>query len=191
VTAGQNVGKVRKNLETSQIHLTGLDGSESAIDLVDRRGLSIVELLVAVVLIAVGALAAIVVQRTSVKENQRIYSREVAASLARQLLESVESLSYEPTSGTFANCLNATASAATFVAPCSALSFSNPLNAQGQTVAAGGYTRQWSIVNNGSASDATTAIFKTIRVRVQWDDRGQTQQVIFATDKGLTYPTSP
>ena len=47
-------------------------------------------------------------QRTGVKENQRTYSREVAASLARQLLEEVDSLSYEPTSGTYANCLNAT-----------------------------------------------------------------------------------
>ena len=158
---------------------------------VDSRGISIVEVLAAVVLISVGALAALVVQRASVKENQRTYSREAASSLARRLLESVESLSYEPTSGTFANCLNGTASATTFVTPCSAVSPSNPLNAQGQTLAAGGYTRQWSIVNTGSASNATTAIFKTIRVRVQWNDRGQTQQLLVATNKGLTYPTSP
>jgi hypothetical protein len=115
----------------------------------------------------------------------------VAASLARQLLESVESLSYEPTAGTFANCLNTTASSTTFVNPCAALGPANPLNAQGQNVAAGGYTRQWSIVNNGSPADVSTAIFKTIRVRVQWNDRGQTQQLIVATNKGLTYPTSP
>jgi Tfp pilus assembly protein PilV len=157
----------------------------------NSRGISILEVLVSVVLIAVGALAAIVIQRTSIKENQRTYSREVAASLARQLLESVESLSYEPTAGTFANCLNATASSTTFVNPCAALGPANPLNAQGQTVAAGGYTRQWSIVNNGSPANVSTAVFKTIRVRVQWNDRGQTQQLIVATNKGLTYPTSP
>lgn len=154
-------------------------------------GLSIIEVLVAIVLIAVGALAAIVVQRTSIKENQRTYSREVAASLARQLLESVDSVSYEPTSGTFAGCLNATGSTSTFVDPCAALSASNPVNAQGQTVAAGGYTRQWSIVASGSPANATTPVFKTIRVRVQWNDRGQTQQLVIATNKGLTYPTSP
>jgi Tfp pilus assembly protein PilV len=161
------------------------------IDVYNCRGSSIVEALVGVVLIAVGALAAIVMQRTSVKEDQRTYSRQVAASLARKLLESVESLSYEPTSGTFANCLNATASATTFVDPCLALSVANPLNAQGQTLAAGGFTRQWSIVNNGSPSDATAATFKTIRVRVQWNDRGQTQQLTIASNKGLTFPTSP
>jgi Tfp pilus assembly protein PilV len=163
---------------------------------VDRRrngpsGISIIEVLVSVSLIAVGALAAIVVQRASTKENQRSYSREVAASLARQLLESVESLSYEPTTGTFANCLNATASATTFVDSCAALSPSNPLNAQGQTVAAGGYTRQWSIVANGSPANMATPVFKTIRVRLQWNDRGQTQQLVIATNKGLTYPISP
>jgi Tfp pilus assembly protein PilV len=157
----------------------------------NSRGSSIIEALVGVVLIAVGALGAIVMQRASVKEDQRTYSRQIAASLARELLESVESLSYEPTSGTFANCLNATASATTFVDPCSALSPANPLNARGQAIAAGGYTRQWSILNNGSPSNATAATFKTIRVRVQWDDRGQTQQLTIAANKGLTYPTSP
>jgi Tfp pilus assembly protein PilV len=157
----------------------------------DSRGTSIIEALVAVVLIAIGALAAIVMQRASVKEDQRTYSRQIAASLSRKLLESVESLSYEPTSGTFANCLDATASATTFVDPCSALSAGNPLNAQGQTIATGGFTRQWSIVSNGSPSNATAATFKTIRVRVQWNDRGQTQQLTIASNKGLTYPTSP
>jgi Tfp pilus assembly protein PilV len=157
----------------------------------NSRGSSIIEALVGVVLIAVGALAAIVMQRTSVKENQRTYSRQVAASLARELLESVESLSYEPTSGIFANCLNATASATMFVDPCSALSPANPLNAQCQTLAAGGFTREWSIVDNGSPSNATAATFKTIRVRVLWNDRGQTQQLTIASNKALTYPTSP
>ena len=180
-------------METEQIHPTApIQRSLGAtrIEQIHSRGLSIVEVLVAVVLIAVGALAAIVVQRTSVKENQRSYSREVAASLARQLLETVESLSYEPTSGTFANCLNATASATTFVAPCSALSPSNPLNAQAQTVATGGYTRQWSIQNVGGGTP-TTANYKAIRVRVQWNDRGQTQGLIVAANKGWTFPTSP
>jgi Tfp pilus assembly protein PilV len=172
-------------------HCTARAAASSSIYVGDSRGSSIIEVLVGVVLIAVGALAAILVQRTSVKENQRTYSRETAASLARKLLESVESLSYEPSSGTFANCLDVTASATTFVDPCSALSAANPLNAQGQTVAAGGYTRQWSIVTNGSPANATAATFKTIRARVQWNNRGQTQQLIVATNKGLTYPTSP
>jgi Tfp pilus assembly protein PilV len=170
---------------------SGASGAISSFGMCDNQGSSIIEVLVGVVLVAVGALAAVVMQRASVKENQRTYSRETAVSLARQLLEAVESLSYEPSSGTFANCLNATASATTFVDPCSALSPANPLNAQGQTLAAGGYTRQWSIVNSGTPSNATAATFKTIRVRVQWNDRGQTEQLILATNKGLTYPTSP
>jgi len=166
-------------------------GRESFRPLGNSRGISIIEVLVGTVLIAVGALAAIGVQRASVKENQESYSRAVAASLARQLLEAVDGMSYEPTAGTFANCLNTTASATTFVNPCAALSPANPLNAQGETVAASGYTRQWSIVDNGSPANATTAVFKTIRVRVSWNDRGQIRQLILATNKGLTYPTSP
>ena len=126
---------------------------------------SSVEVLVAILLITIGALGAIVVQRAGVKENQRTYSREVAASLARQLLEAVDSVSYEPTAGTYANCLNATASANTFANPCAALSASNPLNAQAQTLATGGYTRQWSIQNLGGGTP-TTANYKAIRVRV-------------------------
>jgi Tfp pilus assembly protein PilV len=153
-------------------------------------GISILETLVAVLVISIGALGALVVQRTGVKENQRTYSREVAASLASQLLEETDSLSYEPTTGTYANCLNATASANAFVNPCAALSAANPLNAQGQSVAAGGYTRQWSIQNTGTGVP-TTANYKTIRVRVQWNDRGQTQELIVTANKAWTFPTSP
>jgi type IV pilus modification protein PilV len=158
-------------------------------------GISILETLVAVLIIAIGALGAIVVQRTGVKENQRTYSREVAASLARQLLEEIDSLSYEPTTGTYANCLNATGGANTFVNPCAALSAANPLNPQGQNVAAGGYTRQWSIQNTGTGVP-TTSNYKTIRVRVQWKDigllgRGQVQDLIVTANKAWTFPTSP
>ena len=159
-------------------------------------GISILEMLVAVLIIAVGALAAIVVQRNGTMENQHTYSREVAASLARQLLEETDSLSYEPTSGTYANCLNATASANTFVNPCAALSAANPLNAQGQNVAAGGYTRQWSIQNSGTGVPTTTN-YKTIRVRVQWIDRTtntgapRTRELIVTANKAWTFPTSP
>ncbi len=153
-------------------------------------GMSILEVLVALVVVSVGALGAVVVQRAGVKENQRTYSREVAASLARQLLEEVDSLSYQPTTGTYANCLNATASANTFANPCAALSAANPLNAQAQNVATGGYTRQWSIQNVGGGTP-TTANFKTIRVRIQWNDRGQTQELIVTANKGWTFPTSP
>ena len=148
-----------------------------------RAGISILEVLVALVVISIGALGAFVVQRAGVKENQRTYSREVAASLARQLLEEVDSLTYQPTSGTFANCLNDTSPANTFVNPCAALSATNPLNALGQSVATGGYTRQWIIQHQGGGT-ATTANYKTIRVQVQWTDRGQTQALIVSTNKG-------
>jgi prepilin-type N-terminal cleavage/methylation domain-containing protein len=50
---------------------------------IHEAGLSLVEVLVAVVLIAVGALNAASVQRAGLIENQRTYSRQVAASLAR------------------------------------------------------------------------------------------------------------
>ncbi len=131
-----------------------------------------------------------------IKENQHTYSREVAASLARQLLEEVDSLSYEPTAGTYANCLNATASANTFANPCAALSAANPLNAQAQNVAAGGYTRQWSIQNSGGGRSDHNKLQDDPGTRAvdrpNHEHRGpRTRKLIVTANKAWTFPTSP
>jgi prepilin-type N-terminal cleavage/methylation domain-containing protein len=142
----------------------------------DRGGFSLVEMLVAMLLITIGGLAGVVVVRSGVREDQRAYSREVAAALAKQLLEGVDALSYTDA------CLTATGGATTYATPCNTLSPANPLNAQGQTIVSGGYTRDWSIVNTGGGTK-TTANRKTIRVRVRWTDRG-TEQLILSGVKG-------
>jgi type II secretory pathway pseudopilin PulG len=139
-------------------------------------GVTLIEILVALFLITVSGFAAIVVQRTGVRENQRTYSREVAAALARQLLETVDGLTYTDA------CLTATGGATTYVNPCVALSPANPLNAQGQTIVSGGYTRDWSIVDTGGGTKAT-ANRKTIRVRLRWTDR-DAEQLIITSIKG-------
>ena len=128
-------------------------------------------MLVAMVLITVGGLASVVTIRTGVRENQRTYSREIAASLAKQLLESVDGLTYSDA------CLTATGGATTYATPCGTLSSASPLNAQGQTIVSGGYTRDWSIVNSGGGTK-TTANRKTFRVRVRWTDRDAEQIII-------------
>ena len=66
--------------------------------------------------------------------------------------------------------------------PCVALSPANPLNAQGQTIVSGGYTRDWSIVDTGGGTKAT-ANRKTIRVRLRWTDR-DAEQLIITSIKG-------
>ncbi len=133
-------------------------------------------MLVAILLITVGGLAGVVVVRTGVKENQRTYSQEVAAALARQLLEAVDGFAYSDA------CLTATGGATTYANPCGTLSPASPLNPQGQAIVSGGYTRDWSIVDSGDGTTAT-ANHKTIRVRVRWTERGA-QQLIVAGAKG-------
>ena len=136
---------------------------------VAEAGISLVEILVAVVLVAIGSLAAVKMQQQGTKSNQASYSREGAASLARQLLETVDSLSYGSA------CLNDTG--AGYVNPCNGLGLAtNPIDAQGQSIATGGYTRQWRITVNGGTA-GNTENYKTVRVRVTWNDRGTANQV--------------
>ena len=95
-----------------------------------ESGFSLIEVLVAILLLAIGALAAVMLQRRSTIANQASSSREVAGALARQLLERIERVPFPATSGTYAGCLDDTAGA--FVAPCAAVSpEANPLNRQG------------------------------------------------------------
>jgi hypothetical protein len=133
-------------------------------------------MLVAMLLITIGGLAGVVAVRTGIREDQRSYSREIAASLAKQLLEGVDALRYTDA------CLTATGGATTYATPCGTLSPANPLNAQGLTIVSGGYTRDWSIVDSGGGAK-TTANRKTIRVRVRWTDRGS-EQIVISGAKG-------
>jgi type II secretory pathway pseudopilin PulG len=132
--------------------------------------MSLIELLVAVVLLAVGALAAATMQRTAIKANQASATRQSAASLGRQLLEMATMTPYN-------NPSLAPTTPNTWVAP--ALGPSGSLDAQGlNTGSARIFERTWQITN-----DAPLANLKTVRVRVRWNERGQNQQLIMSTLK--------
>lgn len=148
-----------------------------------ERGFSLVELLVAVTLLVVGALAAVVMQRAGLKTNNDTHSAQAAIGLARQLLEAVDRVPYSPPNGTpFVNCLNTTGTS--YVNPCTALSPANPLTALGVNAASGAFTRTWRITEPNGTADATKANNKEIRVRVRWFEGGQTRRVELTALKG-------
>ena len=147
------------------ISFTDVDTPESRRASRAQRGLTIVELLVAILLMTVGSLAAVTMQRAAVKQNNLTGDRETAAWLARQLIENTRVLRYADAS------LAITSPANTFVAPPSAVSPANPLNALGQNSSSGIYTRQWQI-------DTASTNVKRIQVRITWNETGQTDTMV-------------
>src|SRR5256885_16440515 len=101
-----------------------------------QRGFSLVELLVAVVLILVGSIATLRMQRTAVKQNNLTDNRETAAWLARQLVEKVHLMRYAD-----ANLANTSPN--TFVDPPTAVSPANNLDDLGQSGTGGIFQRRW------------------------------------------------
>lgn len=146
-------------------------------------GFSLIEVLVSIVILAIGAFAAVQIQRTSTMSNQAALNREVASALARQLLETLERVPYPdpPGGGTFANCLNDTTGA--FVNPCAAVTPPNPLTPQGLNAAGGFFFRTWEVDRNTWA-DANDQQRVTVRVRVSWNQSGRNERVEIATVKG-------
>ena len=141
-----------------------------------QKGLSLIETVVAILILSVGALAAATMQVTSTKANQAANNRQVAANLARQLLEAAEARSYIHADLT---------TTGGFVAPPSALNGgSNPINAEGLGSGTGrSFTRTWWIQTTGGTTP-TTVNFKTITVRVAWNQAGTPQQLEVSTIKG-------
>ena len=125
-------------------------------------GFSIVELLVAVVLIVIGCLAALTMQRAAVKQNNLTDARETAAWLARQLVEKARITRYTDAS---------LATTTGFQNPPTAISPANPLNALGQNAANGMFTRRWQI-------DSPATNIKRITVQITWNETGQNDVLI-------------
>lgn len=141
-------------------------------------GFSLIEVLIAVLIFAIGGLAAAQLQLSSTRSNQGAANGQIATNLARQLLEAVEAAAY-----THAGLA---ATGGSFVNPNAAFSPSNPLNAQGEAPVGGPgrfFTRQWRIDVTGGTLPST-ANFKTIRVRVTWNQAGQNQQIELQSIKG-------
>lgn len=138
-------------------------------------GFGLIEVLVAVLLFAVGGLAVAQLQLASTRANQAAANRQAATNLARQLLESVESAAYAHAG------LAATGG---FVAPPAAFSPANPLSASGEASGTGRiFTREWRIEVTGGATPSTEN-FKTILVRVSWNQAGTPERVEMRTIKG-------
>ncbi len=147
-------------------------------------GFTLVEVLVSIVLLSIGALAAVQIQRYSTMANQSALNREVAGALARQLLESVERVPFPdpPDGGTFAGCLDDTG--ASYVSPCAALSPANPLSPQGgNDPTRGFFFRTWQVTQSASG-DPNEPQFATVHVRVSWNQAGRNERVEIASVKG-------
>ncbi len=136
--------------------------------LLASRGFSLLEMLFAVVVLAVGSLSVITMHRVAVTENQAAHSAQTAVALAGQLLETTHALQYKD---------SRLAATGGYVAPASTLSPANPLNPAGQT-AASGFTRTWQISDNSPMTNV-----KTVSVRVAWNQGPQTQQITISTIK--------
>jgi type IV pilus modification protein PilV len=132
-----------------------------------RGGFSLIELLVAIVLIAVGALATLAMQRVAVKKNNLTDTRQIAAQLARQILEAVRqtnsvSTNLNTTSGSFITLSGAT----------------RPGLIQGTTNPGNIFTRQLKVDDNTPINNV-----KKIQVQVTWDQSGVPQGVSLTTFK--------
>lgn len=128
-------------------------------------GFSLLEMLIAVAVLAIGSLSVITMHRFAVKQNLSSHAVQTAVALAGQLLEETRALNY--TDSRFATT-------AGYVAPPSTLSPTSPLNASGQA-ATEGYSRTWQITD-GPGSNR-----KTIDVKVTWAQAAQ--QIVLSTIK--------
>jgi prepilin-type N-terminal cleavage/methylation domain-containing protein len=134
---------------------------------ISRGGFSLIELLVAIVLIAVGSLVTITMQRTAVKKNNLTDTRQTAAQLAREILEAVRQTNYistdlNTTSGNFITLSGGT----------------RPGLIQGTTNPANIFTRQLKVDDNTPITNV-----KKIQVQVTWNQTGVTQSLLLATLK--------
>ena len=124
-------------------------------------GFSIVELLVAVLLIVIGSLATLTMQRAAVKQNNLTRDREVASWLARQVVEKVRQMRYADSNLATTNG---------FVTVPSAVLPSTNLNQLGVS-GSGIYQRTWSI-------DSPSTNLKRIQIAVTWRESGDTDRLL-------------
>jgi type IV pilus modification protein PilV len=130
-------------------------------------GFSLIELLVAIVLIAVGSLATITMQQVAVKNNNLTDTRQTAAQLAREILETVRQTNYistnlNTTSGNFITLSGGT----------------RPALIQGTTNPGNIFTRQLKVDDNTPITNV-----KKIQVQVTWNQSGVTQSLSLTTFK--------
>jgi hypothetical protein len=124
-------------------------------------------LLAAMLLIAVGSLATITMQRTALKKNNLTDTRQTGAQLAREILETVRQTNYistnlNTTSGNFITLGGGT----------------RPGLIQGTTNPGNIFTRQLKVDDNTPINNV-----KKIQIQVTWNQSGVTQGLLLATFK--------
>jgi prepilin-type N-terminal cleavage/methylation domain-containing protein len=132
-----------------------------------RGGFSLIELLAAMLLIAVGSLATITMQRTALKKNNLTDTRQTAAQLAREILETVRQTNYistnlNTTSGNFITLGGGT----------------RPGLIQGTTNPGNIFTRQLRVDDDTPINNV-----KKIQIQVTWNQSGVTQGLLLAAFK--------
>ena len=109
-----------------------------------NKGFTIIEVLVALSIFAIGLLALATMQISAIQTNGFAYRTNIATLLAQDLLEDYKRLGYDgiPSTGNYTD--------------------NNPLNEHGVNDPAGIYNRTWTVADNGWR--------KTITVTVAWTD---------------------
>jgi len=124
----------------------------------DSRGFTLVEVLVAIVVFALGVLALNKVQMSTINSNTYSNQMSLATSLAHDQMDTLMSLAY-----THAD-LNAGNHSTTAAMPLVT------------------YTIAWTVVDNTPLTGT-----KTITITVQWNFKNANHSVIFSCAKGTSY----
>jgi len=144
-----------------------------------QKGLTLIEVLVAVTLLAIGLLGVAMMQVTSISSNAFSREMSVATELGQDLIEKLKSSTY--TAATEDPTLIATVThtnAELFDAFGHAQP--NPIDGRGMATDAAGasvplrlYTRIWTVTDNTPAAN-----MKSIEVRVEWNDNTGTLHAV-------------
>lgn len=124
----------------------------------NQRGVSLIEMMIAMFLLMVGFLAVITVLWSSAQSGSFSRNMTTAANLNQDIMERLTSLSYDslPVTADFVDYTNA-----------------NPM--------AAGFTRQTKVEENAAAN------LKTITVKISWDEHGKTKTRLFSVMKSKGY----
>ncbi|MBW2091036.1 MAG: prepilin-type N-terminal cleavage/methylation domain-containing protein [Deltaproteobacteria bacterium] len=140
----------------------------------DRRGFTIIEVLISLVILVLALLALSSLQTVSIGSNASSQQRTIAVTLAQDKMEELLGLDYTDsqladTSANYDSNLNYFdwSQAVDHTNADGVAGIANPIDENGSNVAGNGYTRVWNIADNVPADN-----MKLISVRVSWSFKG-------------------